>query len=53
MKSVVYMLIGGAPLTDIIELSTQNINMAIDIFLSLDINVITVSVRNTKKDCVV
>ncbi|XP_037550713.1 mesothelin-like protein [Nematolebias whitei] len=33
--------LGGAPLMDIVALSTQNINMAIDIFLSLDINVIT------------
>lgn len=43
MKSFVYMLLGGAPLTDIVALSTQNVSMDIDIFRSLDIGVITVS----------
>ncbi|XP_017290302.1 mesothelin-like protein [Kryptolebias marmoratus] len=33
--------LGGAPLMDIVKLSTQNINMDVDVFRSLDPNVIT------------
>uniref|UniRef100_A0A8C6PW93 Mesothelin-like n=1 Tax=Nothobranchius furzeri TaxID=105023 RepID=A0A8C6PW93_NOTFU len=41
--------LGGAPLMDIVALSTQNISMDVDIFRSLDISVITnLTVTNVK-----
>ncbi|XP_070402846.1 uncharacterized protein [Nothobranchius furzeri] len=39
--NVIKSYLGGAPLSDIVALSTQNISMDINIFRSLDINVIT------------